>query len=96
MSMINLFTTVSILFNEGLLSMTASFTSPKQIGTEPYTEIWLLPLAAAIAIVYKATKLKTITPADFIKQTFLLFGSIVVFIFVAVLVLYFINWVILS
>jgi len=91
MSMVNVLMAVSVLICEGLVSIIASFTSPEEIGTQPSNEIWLLPLAAAIAIVYKATKLKTITTANFIKEAFVLFGSIVIFIFVAVLVLFFIN-----
>lgn len=87
---------LSFLICGKLFSIIASFSSPEQIGTKPAIEFWLLPLAAAVAVVYKATKLKTITPANFIKEAFFLFGSIVVFIFVAVLVLFFVNRLILS
>ena len=38
-----------------------------------------LPLVAAIAIVYKATKVPKITAVNFLKEVVILFGSIVVF-----------------
>jgi hypothetical protein len=72
----------------------ASFTAPEQIRANPQSMLWLLPLSAAIAIVYKATKLPTITAGHFIKETALLFGSIVSFIIITALVLYALVWVI--
>jgi hypothetical protein len=38
----------------------STFTSPENIDTNPLSMLWLLPLAASIAVVYKATKLTTI------------------------------------
>ena len=72
----------------------ASFTKPEQIGTNPQSMLWLLPLAAAIVIVYKATKMSKITPAAFIKETATLFGSIIVFIIITAVVLYSLGWLI--
>ena len=78
---------------EALLAI-ATFTVPEQIGTNPQSMLWLLPLVAAIALVYKATKLPTIKAAAFLKETAILFGSIVVFIIVAALALYALAWLI--
>jgi len=39
----------------------ASFMVPQEIGTTPESMLFMLPLVAAIAIVYKATKLPKIT-----------------------------------
>jgi hypothetical protein len=65
----------------------ASFTSPVYIGSTAGTLLWSLPLIAVISIVYKAIKLDEIQPADFVKQVFLLFGSIAVFmIFTAIVI----------
>lgn len=72
----------------------ASFVDPEVVGTNPSSMLWLLPLAASIAVVYKATKLPTITAANFIKETVVLFGSIVVFIVVSILALYTLAWLI--
>jgi len=74
----------------------ASFTIPEQISTTPQSMLWLLPLVASIAIVYKATKLPEIKAANFIKESVVLFGSIVVFMFVTALILYAIAWLVLE
>jgi hypothetical protein len=70
----------------------ATFTASEGIRTNPSSMLWLVPLAASIAVVYKATKLPTITAGNFIKETAILFGSIVVFIIVSALVLYTLAW----
>jgi hypothetical protein len=72
----------------------ATFTTPEKIGTTPQSVLWLLPLAAAIAVVYKATKLPTIKAGDFIKETAILLGSIIVFISVTAFVLFALAWLI--
>ncbi len=72
----------------------ASFTAPEEIGTNPGSMLWLLPLAASIAIAYKATKLPTITAGNFIKEAAILFGSIVVSIIITALALYALAWLI--
>lgn len=72
----------------------ASFTSPENISTNPQSLLWLLPLAASVAVVYKATKLPTITARNFIKEAVILSGSIVVFIVVTGLALYALAWLI--
>ena len=76
--------------------MIATFTTPENIGTTPQSVLWLLPLAAAIAVVYKATKVPTIKAGDFIKETAILFGSIIVFISVTAFVLFALAWLITS
>jgi hypothetical protein len=72
----------------------ATFTAPEQIRANPQAMLWLLPLAAAIAIVYKATKLSTITTGAFLKEAALLFGSIVAFTIITALALYALVWLI--
>jgi len=72
----------------------ASFTRPENISVNPQSMLWLLPLVAAIAIVYKTTKLPKIKAAHFVKEVTILFGSIVVFMIVAALVLYVLAWLI--
>ena len=66
----------------------ATFTSPEQIGTDPKSMLWLMPLAAAISVIYKAIKLPKITAGNFIREAGLLFGSIVVFMAVTAVVLF--------
>jgi hypothetical protein len=72
----------------------ATFSSPELIRANPQAMLWLLPLAAAVAIVYKATKLHTFTAGTFVKETALLFVSIVGFIIITALVLYALVWAI--
>jgi hypothetical protein len=72
----------------------ASLTAPEEIGTTPQSVLWLLPLAAAIAVVYKATKLPKITAVSFLKESAALFGSIVLFVVITALVLHFVAWLI--
>lgn len=52
---------------------------PVHIGTSPKAFLLALPLIAVIAIVYKATKMEKIELVSFVRETFLLFGSILVF-----------------
>ena len=72
----------------------ATFTAPEEIGTNPQSMLWLLPLVAAIAVSYKATKLPKITAGSFIKEAAVLFGSIIVFVAVIALALYALAWLI--
>ena len=72
----------------------ATFTAPENFGANPLSMLWLLPLVAAIAIIYKATKLPAIKAANFIKETSVLFGSIIVFIIIAALTLHAFAWLI--
>ena len=56
--------------------------------------LWLVPLVAAIAVVYKATKVHKIRAYPFIKESAILFGSIIIFIGVAAVILYGLAWLI--
>jgi hypothetical protein len=72
----------------------ASFTTPMHIDTDPASMLWLLPLVASIVVVYKATKVHKIRPYPFLKESAVLFGSILVFIVAAALILYGLAWVV--
>ena len=65
----------------------ADFSVPEAIGVSPQSMLWLLPLVASIAVVYKATKVPKITVGNFLKETTILFGSIVIFMIITALVL---------
>jgi hypothetical protein len=71
-----------------------SFSTPMRIGTDPASMLWLLPLVISIAVVYKSTKVHQIEPWPFAKESAVLFGSIVVFIAVAAVILYGITWIV--
>ena len=72
----------------------AGFTSPETIGTDVKSFIWLLPLAVAIAVVYKALKVKQVRPVNFIKEAIVLSATILVFLFLVAAGLYAISWII--
>lgn len=71
----------------------ASFTVPMDIGTTPQSMLWLLPLSAAIATIYKVTKLPKITAVNFTKEVMAVFGSIVVFMVITAVVLHAFAWI---
>ena len=54
--------------------------------------LWLLPLVASIAVVYKATKVHEVRPWPFARESAVLFGSILIFILVAAVILYLVTW----
>jgi hypothetical protein len=66
----------------------ATFTTPETIGSDAKSFLWLLPLAAVIASVYKALKLDSISTSNFIRETVILFGTIVLFTVAIALTLY--------
>jgi hypothetical protein len=72
----------------------ASFTAPEKIGANPQSMLWLLPLVAVIAIVYKATKVPKIRAGNFLKEVAILFGSIVVFMVIVAVALCALAWLI--
>ena len=72
----------------------ANFTTPEHIGVTPHSMLWLLPLVASISIVYKATKLPEIRFVHFVKESVILFGSIVIFMAITALVLVAMAWLI--
>jgi len=74
--------------------LTATFTAPENIGVSAASILWLLPLAMSIAVVYKATKLPTIKPAVFLRESVILFGSIMVFLVITAVVLLAVTWVV--
>lgn len=77
-----------------LATVLGSFTTPMRIGTDPASMLWLVPLVVSIAVVYKATKVHRIRPWPFAKESAVLFGSIVVFIVVAAIILYGVTWIV--
>ncbi|MGD1043441.1 MAG: hypothetical protein ABR913_10340 [Sedimentisphaerales bacterium] len=70
----------------------AEFTIPEEIGTNPRSLLLLLPLLVSIAVVYKATKVSRVSAGNFLKESALLFGSILVFIVITALALAAVAW----
>ena len=72
----------------------ATFTTPENISVNPKSMLWLLPLVAAISIVYKTTKLPKIRFVHFVKESVVLFGSIVIFMAITALILVAFAWLV--
>jgi hypothetical protein len=66
----------------------ATFTTPETIGTDAKSFLWLLPLVAAVATVYKALKMREISAQSFIKETVILLGTIILFMAAVAIALY--------
>ncbi len=81
---------------ECVFAILAQLTSPLDIGTTPASMLWLLPLTAAVCIVYKATKLKEIKAAGFSREVAVLFGSIIIFMAIVAAVLFAFAWLFTS
>jgi len=62
--------------------------SPVDIGTTAKALILALPLIVVIAVIYKAIKVDKIKFVSFLWETFLLFGSILVFMIVTAIVIF--------
>jgi hypothetical protein len=72
----------------------ANFTTPMHIHTDPASMLWLVPLLVSVVVVYKATKVYRIRPYAFTRECAVLFGSILVFIVVAAVILYGVSWIV--
>jgi hypothetical protein len=56
--------------------------------------LWMFPLLAAIAVIYKTTKLRAILWKVFIRETAVIFGILSGFMILAVIVLNLLVWLI--
>jgi hypothetical protein len=65
----------------------ATFTSPENIGTTPQSVFWLLPLAVAGCIVYKAMKLPEITTGIFLREVLTLLAFLIGVLLIIILAL---------
>ena len=75
-----------------LAHILATFTSPENIGTTPQSLLWMFPLLASVAIIYKATKMRVIFLRKFITEIVILFLSISVFMVLVAAALHVIVW----
>ena len=66
----------------------ATFFLPETIGTTAAQLFWLLPLALAGVVVYKAIKLPQITIALFLKEVFSLLVFLVCLLLLITLAIY--------
>ncbi|RKY12646.1 MAG: hypothetical protein DRP52_04450 [Planctomycetota bacterium] len=74
----------------------AAFTAPIEIGTTPSSMLWMFPLLAAIALVYKATKMRVLFTKKYLLESLLLFLSVSGFMIMAIIVLNLLSWLVTS
>ena len=74
----------------------AAFTAPVTIGTNWQSMLYMFPLLAAIAIIYKATKMRVIFWKRFAIESLILFASVSGFMILAIGVLNLIAWLVTS
>ncbi len=74
----------------------AAFTAPIEIGTTPGSMLWMFPLLAAIALVYKATKMRVLFTKKYLLESLLLFLSVSGFMIMAIIVLNLLSWLVTS
>ncbi len=72
--------------------ITAAFTAPESLGTDPKSIMLMFPLLASIAIIYKATKTRIIFPWKFTKDVLGLFVTICVVMIFAAVMLQVMTW----
>jgi len=71
----------------------ATFTSPENITMTPVSMLWMFPLLLSIAIIYKATKVRIIFWAAFLKSTLILFLTLSAFMIAAAVLLNLAVWI---
>lgn len=57
-----------------------SLTSPIDIGTDAMSMLWMFPVLAGVALIYKAVKLRVMFMGKYFREVFILFVSISIFI----------------
>ena len=79
-----------------MLTLLGSFTAPESIGTDAWSMLWMFPLMAVIALVYKATKMRVLFIRKYLLESLLLFATISAFMIAAIIVLNLLDWLITS
>jgi DNA phosphorothioation-dependent restriction protein DptG len=77
-------------------SLLAAFGAPIDIGTDPASMLWMFPVIAAIALVYKATKMRVVIMKRYLLEALVLFLSIAGFMIMAIIVLNLLSWLVTS
>lgn len=72
--------------------LVATFTAPQNIGTDIKSLLWIFPLLASIAIVYKATKMRVVFLRKFFREVIILFCTLSVVMILVAVALHVIVW----
>ena len=78
--------------NNEMLFLLGGFTEPLHIGTTPGSLLWMFPLLGAIAVIYKATKMRVLFWGKFFKEIIILFVTISIFMILTGIALNVLVW----
>jgi hypothetical protein len=71
----------------------ATFTTPENIGMTAGSLLWIFPLLASVAFIYKATKVRVIFLRRFFKDVGILFCTLSVVMILVAAALHIIVWI---
>jgi hypothetical protein len=74
----------------------ASFSQPLELGTNPASTLFLLPMLLSIAIIYKATKTTDVASVRFAKEVTVLFLWMTVCTIIAAIGIWIFAWLVLT
>ena len=77
-----------------MFDLLASFSTPINITTDPASMLWMFPLLASIAIIYKATKMRVLFIKTFIIETVKVFLTLCGVMILAIIVLNLVVWLV--
>jgi hypothetical protein len=60
------------------VNILASFTAPYETGNSALSLLWILPLLAAVAIVWKTLKVQSTALGKLVREVMILFGTLLV------------------
>ena len=81
------------MLNEFCLIL-GGFTEPIHIGATPASLLWMFPLLASIALIYKATKVRVLFLRKFFKEVVILFLTISIFMILTGVLLNVLVWLV--
>ncbi len=76
-----------------LAPLLATFTTPENIGMTAGSLLWVFPLLASVAFIYKATKVRVIFLRRFFKDVGILFCTLSVVMILVAAALHIIVWI---
>jgi hypothetical protein len=74
-------------------TLVATFTAPENIGMDVKSLLWIFPLLASVAIIYKATKMRVIFLRRFFREVVILFCTLSVVMILIAALLHVVVWI---
>ena len=74
-------------------TLIATFTAPEYIAMDVKSLLWIFPLLASVAIIYKATKMRVIFLRRFFREVVILFCTLSVVMVLIAALLHVVVWI---